>query len=194
MGTPIEAIEQRLTELPKGLFDHISRTRNLARIIAEAHGVDQELCDIGAAAHDLARHHDDAFLIREAESLGLRITNLDIAEPLLLHGPVAARWIRDCHPCLDEDVISSVHYHTTGRPQMSKIEKVVFLADKLEPQKVINDPSLAKITKIYLHDLDEAVLSSIALRIRAILKLGGVVHPLALDTWNWILLTKSRSL
>jgi HD superfamily phosphohydrolase YqeK len=74
---------------------------------------------------------------------------------------------------------------------MSQVEKIVFIADKIEPQKIKKYPELGSIMDIVMDDLDGAILRYLALRIRSILANGGVVHPRALETWNWLILKRN---
>ena len=59
-------LQSRLDGLPQGLQEHISRVRGIARELAAAHGVDADLADLTAAAHDVARHITGSQLIEEA--------------------------------------------------------------------------------------------------------------------------------
>ena len=187
----INVVEKELSRLPIGLQEHIYRTRILSRKVAESHGAETEKCDLGASAHDIARHWTENKLITEARRLGLDITEVENAEPLLLHGPIGARWLRDRLDCKDLEIVSAVNYHTTGRPEMSQVEKIVFIADKIEPRKIEKYPELGTILDIVMDDLDGAILRYLALRIRSIMADGGVVHPRALDTWNWLVLNRN---
>ena len=187
----INVVEKELSQLPIGLQEHIYRTRILSRKIAESHGAETEKCDLGASAHDIARHWTENKLITEARRLGLDITEVENDEPLLLHGPIGAHWLRNRLACSDLEIVSAVNYHTTGRPEMSQVEKIVFIADKIEPQKIKKYPELGSIMDIVMDDLDGAILRYLALRIRSILANGGVVHPRALETWNWLILKRN---
>ena len=187
----INIVEKELSQLPIGLQEHIYRTRILSREIAESHGAETKKCDLGASAHDVVRHWTENKLITEARRLGLDITEVENHEPLLLHGPIGAHWLRNKLGCRDLDIVSAVNYHTTGRPKMSQVEKIVFIADKIEPQKIKKYPELGSIMDIVMDDLDGAILCYLALRIRSILADGGVVHPRALETWNWLILKRN---
>ncbi len=169
-------------------------SRILSRKIAESHGAETEKCDLGASAHDIARHWTENKLITEARRLRLDITEVENDEPLLLHGPIGAHWLRNRLACSDLEIVSAVNYHTTGRPEMSQVEKIVFIADKIEPRKIEKHPELGTILDIVMDDLDGAILRYLALRIRSIMADGGVVHPRALDTWNWLVLNRNSCL
>ncbi len=180
-------IESRVAGLPDSLIDHIERTRILAENLAETHGVDVWRCSMGAIAHDLARHLTGPQLLLESQSNNIPISGYEYKAPVLLHGPLAAHWLETDFNCHDEEVINSVRYHTTGHPGMTDIEKIVFLADKVEPDKVRQDPALELVTLVMDTNLDTSILEYLKLRIESILGKKGIVHPLAIETWNYFL-------
>ena len=106
---------------------------------------------------------------------------------MLLHGPLAAVWLESDLGCDDEEVVNSVRYHTTGRPFMTHVEKIVFIADKVEPEKLTGNPGLMLVAEKMEVDLDESILEYLKLRIRSVMQQNRVVHPLALETWNYLI-------
>jgi len=137
-------IESRLRQLPKGLRDHIQRTREIARELGQIHQLDLELIDLAAASHDIARANKAKALLEEAKRLGLTIHPVDKELPVLLHGPVATRWLQDAG-VQDPRVLEAVHWHSTANRGLGPIAKVVFLADKLDPEKVRRYPYLETV-------------------------------------------------
>ena len=142
---------------------------------------------MGAIAHDLARHLTESTLLVESQSSNIPINTYEYKVPVLLHGPLAARWLESDLNCQDEEVINSVRYHTTGHPGMTDIEKIVFIADKVEPDKVQRNPELELVISGMDTNLDSTILEYLRLRIASILEKKGIVHPLAIDTWNYLL-------
>lgn len=178
------SVEVRLRALPKGLRDHIARTRTLAVELARLHGADDEAADLAAACHDLARALKPAVLLSEAHRLGLAVGPFERRTPILLHGPVAAAWLGADGDVDDPRVLGAVRWHTTGRVGMDIVEKVVFVADKAEPEKVAHDPSLQRVRKLGQEDLDKAILEYLDMQIAELLSKGLLIHPRALELRN----------
>ena len=187
----LSKIENRISELPQGLQEHIARTRNLARDIASFYGTDLNRCDIAVAAHDIVRHLKADELINCAKQYAINIAELDYKQPILLHGPIAAKIIEIEYFCKDEDIIAAVRYHTTGRPNMTDIEKIVFIADKVEPMKVTKNPFLKSVEALIYKDVDSAIKKYLSVRSKMLFDTGAVIHPLAIDTWNSLIDNKS---
>ncbi len=177
-------VAKRTATLPKGLSDHLLRTRRLARELAERHGVNPDSCELGAACHDLARHMTPKALLREAERLDIPIGPIEQRVPIMLHGPVAARWLERDGEISSSRVIEAVRCHTTGKAKMSKVSKVVFLADKLEPYKVMRRPDLAEVLQLAYVDIDMALLEFLNRHIIRRVERGDLVHPATLKLRN----------
>ena len=177
-------VAKRTAALPKGLADHLLRTRRLARELAERHGVNPDSCELGAACHDLARHMRPKALLKEAERLDIPIGPIEQRVPIMLHGLVAARWLERDGEIFNSKVIESVRCHTTGKAKMSKVSKVVFLADKLEPYKVMRRPDLAEVLQLTYVDIDMALLEFLNRNIIRRVERGDLVHPATLKLRN----------
>ena len=89
-----QQLRTRLAGLPEGLRSHVDRVRAIARELAAVHGVDPDLAEVAAAAHDVARHLPPRQLLEEAQRLGLPVHRVESYAPVLLHGPVGAAWLR----------------------------------------------------------------------------------------------------
>ncbi len=184
-------VASRLDALPVGLRDHVERVRDIGRRLALRHGVDAELVDLGLAAHDLARHLDDTELVRRAEALDIAPSAVERSLPVLLHGHVAAAELeRD--GMTDTRVLEGVRWHTTGHRGMGDVAKIVFLADKLDPQKAGRYPFLPEIQDLARDSLDAALLRFLELSTADHLRQGRLIHPKSIEFRNGLLLAASE--
>ena len=184
------AIEARLRELPQGLRDHIERSRDVGRELAERFGVDAAKVDLGVATHDLARAMRPDDLLSEARRLGLDVHPVEEMHPVLLHGAVAAYRLEHEDGLTDPDVLEAVRWHTTGRRGMGKIAKVVFLADKLDPVKVERYAYLEGVASALGDGLDVAILRLLDQEIAYFLEKGMLVHPDCLELRNELIMRR----
>ena len=123
-------------------------------------------------------------LLKEAERLDIPIGPIEQRVPIMLHGLVAARWLQRDGEISNSKVIESVRCHTTGKAKMSKVSKVVFLADKLEPYKVKHRPDLAEVLQLAYVDIDMALLEFLNRHIIRRVERGDLVHPATLKLRN----------
>ena len=177
-----ELLQTRLDNLPKGLQNHIDRVRKIARDLAAVHGINQDLAELTAAAHDVARATNPKFLLEEARRMGFQVNTVEIDAPMLLHGSVGAGWLAKEGTVNESQVLEGIRWHTTCHPDLSPMGQVVFLADKLDPFKVSKFPFHDRVRDAALHDLDGAVLAFLEGSIERHIALGEIVHPVEAET------------
>ena len=180
-------IQRRVDLLPGGLQAHIYRVVEIARQLADRHGIDEERAALGSLAHDVARAMTDEELLRRATELGLTIEMVDRQMPVLLHGPVGAEILQREDSLDDSSIYNAVSWHSTAHPCLDGLGKVIFLADKLDPQKISYYPYLDVIRPLAFEDLDRAVLEFLTRETVARMNRGELVHPLTIETRNSLL-------
>ena len=182
------AIEAKLQALPKGLFEHIERSRIVGRELAHHHGLDPVRVDIGVAAHDLARGLNGESLLEQAYLYGLQLHQVERHSPILLHGHVAGHWLEHENGFDDQQVLEAVRWHTTGRRGMGEIAKAVFLADKLDPNKIHRHTYLNEILQLAEENLDRAILEYLNHGLLHFVSEGQVIHPESLELRNELII------
>ena len=152
-------------EIEKYVKSHLSdkRWNHTVNVVSEAeklcqmYGGDMEKCVTAAIFHDVVKE-----LPNEELNALVRKFSFDekyIDSPNLSHGKIAAALLKHEWGIDDEDIINAVSYHTTGRAGMSKTEKIVFIADAIEPTRVYN--GVEAIRKATYEDLDRGCLKSL---------------------------------
>ncbi len=180
----VDRIQQRVRRLPKGLQAHIYRVMDIARDLAQRHGMDPERASLGMLAHDVARAMSDKELIQGATELGLPIGVVESRVPVLLHGPVGAEILHREDGLADDMLYLAVYWHSTGHPSLDPLGKLVFLADKLDPQKISYYPYIPLLRELALDDLDRALLEFLTRETIARISKGELVHPASYELLN----------
>lgn len=164
---------------------HTYRVLDTARILGVRYGADPTATSTAALLHDYAKAMKPAELLAEANRLGLAIDPVEMAQPHLLHGPVAAALLAEQGLVTDPDALAAIHYHTTGRAAMSLLEKIIWLADYIEPGRIF--PGVDAIRSEAEQSLDTALLHALENSIRYILERGWPLHPLSVHARNSLL-------
>jgi len=172
-----EALRRQLERLPEEVRAHVERVLDEALRLAARHGTDASKVRPAVLAHDLLRVTPREDLLRMAGEMGHEPNEAERAEPLLLHGRVAAALLRERFGVDDAEVLDAVRYHTTGRAGMSDVEKVVFLADKTEPDELAHHPEWREVRDLARDDLDAAMLRALELYVEGARREGWTVHP-----------------
>ncbi len=152
-------------EIEKYVKSHLSdkRWNHTVNVVSEAeklcqmYGGDMEKCVTAAIFHDVVKELPNEELNALVRKFGFDEKYID--SPNLSHGKIAAALLKHEWGIDDEDIINAVSYHTTGRAGMSKTEKIVFIADAIEPTRVYN--GVEAIRKATYEDLDKGCLKSL---------------------------------
>lgn len=147
-------IDRNLSEKRK---THTYSVRDTAVKLAIKYGCDTSKAETAALLHDLYRSTPESVLNYYVKHLCLDkkyINNVNLA-----HGKVAAVMIKRDFGIDDEDIINAVSFHTTGRPEMSLLEKIIYIADAIEPGR--NYPGVDDVRRVTCEDLDKACLLSL---------------------------------
>lgn len=154
-----ELLRAALTKVPPTLAEHVLRVTDEALRLAEIHGVDREAAKIAALGHDLLRALSGERLLGICDDQKYAADDVDRMEPILLHGPLAVQLLREQYKVIDADVLGAVAAHTTARPGMTRLQKLIFIADKIEPHKMGGRPPVIRVGDLAEADLDAAMLA-----------------------------------
>jgi predicted HD superfamily hydrolase involved in NAD metabolism len=187
MNETEELLRAALTKVPAGLAEHILRVSDEAVRLADIHGIDREAAKIAALGHDLMRAMSDERLLRICDEQGYAADPVDRMEPILLHGPLAVQVLREQYKVLDADVLGAVAAHTTARPGMTPLQKLIFIADKIEPQKMGHRPEIMRVSDLAESDLDGALFAYLEYQIGDALRGGWPLHPNTIAARNELL-------
>ena len=159
--------------LNKKRLKHTYSVAKEARKLAVRYGEDPEKAELAALFHDMFRSMPAAVLNLYIRQLGLPKNLID--NPNLSHSKIAAEIMKKDYGIEDEDLLHAVAYHTTGRAGMSKLEKIIFLADAIEPGR--SYPAVEKIRVLAYQDLDRACICALEHTIEYIQGTGGYLDP-----------------
>ena len=188
MPDMLQSLQYRLKALPDGLQSHIYRVRDVALELAAPHNIDLQQAELGALAHDVCRAVPGEDLIRMASELDVPVSDVEQDFPLLLHGPVGAELLRKEEDLNDNILYEAVRWHSTAHASLDPLGKLVFLADKLDPQKAAVYSYQAKLHDMALESLDLALLEFLSREMAKRIEGGGTVHPASVDARNSLIL------
>lgn len=184
-------LARALDALPPPLRAHTERVRAVARDLARRAGLDPEKADLAAAGHDLARAMPPSALVDLARRWDIPIGPVEERLPVLLHGPVAAERLRREMGVEDPEVLDAVRWHSTLAPGVGRLARLVFLADKLDPEKTARYPFLREVAERARHDLEGAVLLFLTRELIRLLERGEPVHPASVEARNELLAART---
>ncbi|MBD2058350.1 bis(5'-nucleosyl)-tetraphosphatase (symmetrical) YqeK [Oculatella sp. FACHB-28] len=172
--------------VPESRLIHVLAVEQTAIALAQQHGLDVNKAAQAGLMHDLAKYFKPQKLLQMAQTEGLSLDPVDRANPHLLHADVGAIVARDQFGIQDEEVLQAIANHTLGKPGMSPLSCIVFLADSLEPGRG-NTSELNALRQISQQDLPQAVWMTCDASIQDLVAKHRLIHPRTVLTRNWFL-------
>jgi predicted HD superfamily hydrolase involved in NAD metabolism len=163
---------------------HILRVEQLCGQLAQHHQLDVEKAKQAGLMHDLAKYFKPVRLLQMAQTEGLELDEILAGEPHLLHADVSAIVARDEFGVEDAEILEAIRNHTLGRPQMSPLSCVVYLADTLEPGRGTS-AELEQLRKTSFENLVAAVWRTGEYSLRHLVEQQRMIHPRTILTRNW---------
>jgi predicted HD superfamily hydrolase involved in NAD metabolism len=182
-----DLLQRVSAELDAETRAHSERTADLAVQLAEPHGVDPERARLAALLHDIADRYSDRELLNLAERYGVDVSLTEARVPKLLHGKIGAEVLRRDWGIMDEELLDAVRDHITGGVRMSSLAKVLFVADKLEPERDRHFGGLDPIRQLAMVNLEAAMLKLYAWRMDQLLGAGKPVDNALVTARNQLI-------
>ncbi|WP_066049890.1 bis(5'-nucleosyl)-tetraphosphatase (symmetrical) YqeK [Robertmurraya korlensis] len=177
----LEIVKEQLTD---HRYQHTLGVVETALKLAKKYGANEKQAELAAIFHDYAK-------FRPKEEMKQIIIQERMPEELLFynselwHAPVGAYLVENEVGINDHEVLEAIRYHTSGRPQMSLLEKIIYVADYIEPGRQF--PGVDEVRQVANKNLNEALLLSIQNSIIFLVKKKRAVFPLTLETYNYFI-------
>ncbi len=188
MWSEDKIIEYLKKNLNKQRFEHSLRVRDTSIELAKHYGADIYKAKLAGLVHDCAKNMKDEEIINIIEKYGYNIQGIYKRTPNLMHGLAGALIAKHTMGIDDEDLLNAISYHTTGRNNMSILEKIIYIADYIEPMR--NFPGVDELRELSSSNLDEALLLSFDNTIKYVITKGQLLHLDTIEARNCILLNK----
>ncbi|MCL2818598.1 MAG: bis(5'-nucleosyl)-tetraphosphatase (symmetrical) YqeK [Actinomycetia bacterium] len=177
--------------LDKAGYLHSMGVATMAQSLATIYGQDPQDAFLAGMLHDWDRCRTHKQLLSDAQAHDIKITKVYRDRPRLLHAHTGARGVAKAFPEMKPEIISAIDNHTVGSVPMSDLDKIIFIADSIEPGRNfrrIND--LRK--KAGIVDLDTLFRLTYRQSLYELVIAKKAMHPNTLKVWNWIILDDQK--
>ncbi len=141
--------------------------------------------------HDWAREMTAEELLSAAEMHEMEATAVDIAVPYLLHAKAGAMEVRATFPELPEEIARAIELHTMGSSEMSDLDKIVYIADTIEPARSFSGVEKLR-DAVGEVSLDELFVRAYARSVIRLIKKRRRIHPETVAVWNTLVAEEQR--
>jgi predicted HD superfamily hydrolase involved in NAD metabolism len=178
-------VEYLKKHLKESRFNHTLGVVETAKKLAIKNGVDPKRVEIAALVHDCAKNMKLEESLKILKDKNIKLDAVLEASPQLLHGKVGAIIGKSIFGIQDDEILSAVEYHTTGKANMTLLEKIIYIADYIEPNRSYRE--VDELRKITFEDLDKGVLKGLDNTIILVIKDTNLIHPLTIDARNCLI-------
>ncbi|MEK6265626.1 MAG: bis(5'-nucleosyl)-tetraphosphatase (symmetrical) YqeK [Clostridium sp.] len=190
MWNEVEMYDYLHGKLKEKRFRHSLSVSETAVKLAIKYGVNIESARIAGLVHDCGKNMSDEQLIEVAKEHDVQLDEIYFRNPSLLHAAVGSIIAREIMGIRDEDIINAICYHTTGRKNMSILEKIIFIADYTEPLRQC--VGVEELRNLSMKDLDAAVIKCLENTIKYVVDQKILLHNDTIDARNYLLCENSR--
>lgn len=163
-------------------FQHTLGVAYTASNLAFVYDYDEKKAFVAGLLHDCAKCLSHEKRLSVCKKNHLDITEVEKENPVLLHAKVGAFFAKEKYEISDTDILDAIRYHTTGRQGMGLLEKIIYVADFIEPHRK-KLPRLSEIRKVAFEDLDKAVFMILENSLNYLEKSDSQIDPTTKDTY-----------
>ncbi|WP_059171209.1 bis(5'-nucleosyl)-tetraphosphatase (symmetrical) YqeK [Bacillus sp. FJAT-27445] len=176
-----QALQLVKGQLTEHRYTHTLGVTETAISLARRYGADLKKAELAAIFHDYAKFRPKEEMRKIIVENGYSVDLLEY-NPELWHAPAGAFLVKKEAGIEDQEVLDAIRYHTSGRPGMSTLEKIIYLADYIEPGRSF--PGVEDTRTLADTSLDLALIQSVQNTISFLLKKNQPVYPDTFLTYN----------
>ena len=167
-------------------FEHTLGVTYTAAALAMCYQVDINKAQVAGLLHDCAKCMDNDKKISICQKHNIQMNDIERQNPFLLHAKVGSYIAMKKFHISDPDIINAILNHTTGRPGMSALEKIIYIADYIEPGRK-QAPNLTEVRKLAFHNLDAALLIILENTLSYLEESADAIDPMTRKTYEYYL-------
>lgn len=174
-----EILKNRLTEKR---YIHSLNVADSAKKLANLYGYDEEIAYTAGLIHDCCKDTPAGLQLSYMLENGVELSEYELGVAKLYHSICGSVFVKKEFGIDNQDIINAVRYHTTGRKNMSLLEKIIFIADFISDERDYNGVEIMREKAV--KSLDEAIVEGLSFTIKDLIDQGRIIHPDTLDAYN----------
>ena len=172
--------KQLKSKLDPMRFEHSVSVSFTCTALAMCYGYDIQKAEL----HDCAKRFTDSELIQKCQKHGVALTEAEIKAPAVIHAKYGAYLAENKYGIQDPEIISAIACHTTGKPDMTTLDKILYIADYIEPRRDKAD-NLPQMRYLAFQDLDETMYEILKGTLEYLGKKGSTIDPMTMQAFSY---------
>jgi predicted HD superfamily hydrolase involved in NAD metabolism len=185
----MQSVEDITLWLKKNLsqkrFAHTLGVAETARSLAEKWGENPDTAFLTGLIHDCAKEIPFDETVQMLKQSGIELSEAELAVPAILHAPLGAVVAKNVFGIKEKKILDAVRYHSLGRESMCLLEKIIYVADFIEPNRMYEEAK--HVRKLAFENIDMAVLKEADYAIKFTIDRGKVIHTDTINARNYFL-------
>lgn len=169
-------------------YNHSINVMNTSVELAKLYNCSIEEAKIAGLLHDCGKFQDRRKILKMVDEFDIILDNVMEKNTALAHGPLGVFIAKTKYNISNPDILNAIRYHTTGRENMNLLEKIVFIADLIEPSRDFQ--GVEEIRKLAYEDLDESIILALDKNIKFVIKKGNLLHLDTIRARNHLIILK----
>lgn len=171
-------------KLKKERYEHTLGVMYMAASLAMCHSANLHQAMLAGLLHDCGKYGTSKEQIEQCKEKEISLTDAELIMPSLVHAKLGAYLAEYEYGIADGKILSAIRFHTTGRPEMTLLEKIIYIADYIEPGRR-EIPGLSAIRAAAFHNIDRAVALSAKGTIEYLNTAGKPIDAMTIETYAY---------
>ena len=185
-----EAYNYLKNNLRSDRYMHTLGVISVAKKLAKLNGVSEEKAEIAALSHDIAKNMSKEDMADIIKQNNIKLSLEESISKQLWHSILAPIVARKELKIEDKDILGAIRWHTTGKENMTKLEKIIYIADMIEPSRQFE--GVDEIRNVTLQNLDEGVLLGLTHTIEFLQSKNLIVDNNTINARDYLLRKESK--
>lgn len=166
-------------------YEHSLSVSYTCIALAMRYGYDLQKAELAGLMHDCAKRYTDNELIARCAKHNVELTEAEISAPAVIHAKYGAWLAEHKYGIHDPEILDAIRCHTTGKPEMGTLDKILYIADYIEPRRDKAD-NLGEMRYLAFRDLDQTMYEILAGTLNYLDKKGSRVDPMTMQAFEYM--------
>lgn len=176
--------ESLIKNIGEKRYNHSLRVMETAIELGHKYDVNIEKIKMAAILHDCGKLMERQILLKMAYDFGIILDTCMEHNLELIHGPLGSKIAEEKYKINDKEILDAICYHTTGRENMTMLDKIIYIADYIEPYRSF--PGVEEVRELAFEDLDRSVLLAMEKTIIFLIGENKIIHPDTIRARNFL--------
>lgn len=184
----IKLLQKQMKEvLTEDRYEHTLGVMYTAESLAMRYNIDMTKAAVAGLLHDCAKCIPNAQKLKMCRKYHIEITEMEERNPSLLHAKLGAYLAETMYEVEDPDILNAIRWHTTGKPDMSMLDMIIYMADYIEPNRD-KAPDLKEIRRLTFENIEEALFKVLEGTLKYLGNRPDMIDPttkISYDFYKW---------